>query len=89
MRKKFYLLLILTSLISTAANAQTVNVEYDKKTIFSSYKTYSWGKGRSAEDPLADKYIVAAIDAQLAAKGWQKVESDSDVVVIYGAGRTT
>ena len=36
--------------------------------------------------PLADKYIVAA---QLAAKGWQKVESDSDVVVIYGAGRTT
>ena len=39
--------------------------------------------------PLADKYIVAAIDAQLATKGWQKVESDSDVVVIYAAGRTT
>jgi hypothetical protein len=89
MRKKSYLLLILTSLISTAAYAQKVNVEYDKKTTFSSYKTYSWGEGKPAADPLADKYIVAAIDAQLAAKGWQKVESDSDVVVIYGAGRTT
>jgi hypothetical protein len=51
MRKKFYLLLILTSLISTTAYAQKVNVEYDKKTTFSSYKTSSWGEGRPAADP--------------------------------------
>ena len=89
MRMKFYLLLILTSLIPTTAYAQAVKVDYDKKTIFSSYKTYSWGQGRPAADPLGGQYIVAGIEAQLAAKGLQKVESDSDLLVIYSAGTTT
>ena len=89
MRVKFYLLVILTSLISTTAYAQTVNVNYDKNTIFSSYKTYSWGKGTPAVDPKLNLYIIAGIEAQLAAKGWQKIESDSDALVIYNARSTT
>ncbi|MCM3906024.1 MAG: DUF4136 domain-containing protein [Pyrinomonadaceae bacterium] len=47
------------------------------------------GKGRPAADPLGGQYIIAGVDAQLAAKGWQKVESDSGVAVIYSAGTTT
>src|SRR6266550_4650623 len=89
MRVKIYLVLLLTFLVSATAYAQKVNVDYDKKTNFSSYKTYSWSRGTPAANPLGDKRIVAGIDAQLAAKGWQKVESDPDVVVIYSAATTT
>lgn len=89
MRMKFYLVLLLTCLISATAYAQKVSVDYEKAANFSSYKTYSWGKGTPASNPLADQRIIAGIDAQLAAKGWQKVDGDSDVVVIYSAATTT
>ena len=85
MRVKFFLALLATLLIAATANAQKVNVDYDKSANFSSYKTYSWGEGTPSKNPLGHQYIIAAIDSQLSAKGWQKVESDSDVVVIYSA----
>jgi hypothetical protein len=89
MRMKFYAALLLTSLISATAYAQKVNIDYDKKTNFSSYKTYSWAEGTPAKNPLVHQRIIAGIDVQLAAKGWQKVENNSDVVVIYNAATTT
>ena len=89
MRNKFYLALLMTFLISATAYAQKVNTDYDDKTDFSSYKTYSWAEGTRAANPLGHQRIVAGIDAQLAAKGWQKVESNSDVVVIYSAATST
>jgi hypothetical protein len=89
MRMKFYLVLLLTFLISANAYAQKVNTDYDKKADFSSYKTYSWAEGTPAKNPLGNQRIIAGIEAQLAAKGWQKVESNSDVVVIYSAATTT
>lgn len=89
MRFRFCLLLLLTSLIPATAYAQKVNVDYDKQANFSSYKTYSWGEGTPAKNPLGHQRIIAGIEAQLAAKGWQKVASDSDVVVIYNAATST
>lgn len=89
MRFKFYAAFLLITLISATAYAQKVNVDYDKGTNFSSYKTYSWAEGTPATNPLGHQRIIAGIEAQLAAKGWQKVESDSDVVVIYSAATTT
>lgn len=89
MRMKFYLVLLLTCLISATAYAQKVSVDYDKQANFSSYKTYSWSEGTPAKNPLGHQRIIAGIEAQLAAKGWTKVESDSDVVVIYSAATTT
>ncbi|MEK6336312.1 MAG: DUF4136 domain-containing protein [Acidobacteriota bacterium] len=89
MRMKFYLVLILTVLISATAYAQKVSVDYEKNTDFSAYKTYSWAEGTPAKNPLGHQRIIAGIDAQLAAKGWQKVNGDSDVVVIYSAATTT
>lgn len=85
MRTKFFLAFLLTSLISATAYAQKVNTDYDKAANFSSYKTYSWGEGTPAKNPLGHQRIIAGIEAQLSAKGWQKVESNSDVVVIYSA----
>jgi hypothetical protein len=89
MRMKCFLALLLTSLISATAYAQKVSVDYDKKADFSSYKTYSWSQGTPATNPLSHQRILAGIDAQLGAKGWQKVENNSDVVVIYSAATTT
>lgn len=89
MRTKLHAALLLTALISTTAYAQKVTTDYDKNTNFSSYKTYSWGEGTPAKNPLGNQRIIAGIEAQLAAKGWQKVESNPDVVVIYSAATTT
>ncbi|MEK6336315.1 MAG: DUF4136 domain-containing protein [Acidobacteriota bacterium] len=86
---KFHFVLLLTFLISATAYAQKVSVDYEKNTDFSAYKTYSWAEGTPAKNPLGHQRIIAGIDAQLAAKGWQKVESNSNVVVIYSAATTT
>lgn len=89
MRVKLFLVLVLTVLISATAQAQKVNTDYDKTADFTQYKTYSWGEGTPAKNPLGHQYIIAGIDAQLAAKGWRKVESDSDIVVIYSASTSS
>ena len=89
MRMRFYSVLLLTFLISATTYAQKVSIDYDKQADFPSYKTYSWAEGTPAKNPLGHQRIIAGIEAQLAAKGWQKVEGDSDVVVIYSAATTT
>ena len=78
-----FLLLVITC---TTVFAK-ISVDWDKQASFSSYKTYAWTKGTPAKSPLMDQRIVEAIDKQLAAKGLQKVESDSDadLVVLYHA----
>ena len=89
MRMKFYAPLSLIFLISVTAYAQKVNTDFDKNANFSSYKTYTWAEGTPARNPLGHQRIIAGIEAQLAAKGWQKVENDPDVVVIYSAATST
>jgi uncharacterized protein DUF4136 len=71
--------------------AQKVNVDWDKATSFSGFKTYTWANGTPALNPMMGDRIVREIDAQLAAKGLQKVEpsANPDLVVIYHAGRDT
>jgi hypothetical protein len=85
MQMKPFLVFLFTFLLSATAYGQKVSVDYDKNANFSSYKTYAWGEGTNAKNPLGHQRIVAGIDAQLAAKGWQKVDSNPDVVVIYSA----
>src|ERR1044072_3039424 len=71
--------------LASGAWAQKVNVDFDKGTDFSKYKTYSWATGTPAQNPMMHQRIVAGIDAQLAAKGFRKVESNPDIVVVYHA----
>ena len=70
------------------AYAQNVNVDWDHNVQnFSAYKTYSWVKPlRPAPSPLMDQRVVAAIEAQLAAKGMQKSDGPADVLITYNAG---
>jgi|KBSMisStaDraftv2_1062788.scaffolds.fasta_scaffold74035_3 hypothetical protein len=70
-------------LIATNAFGQKVTTDSMPGIDWSKFHTYSWGEGTAASDPLLAQKIVAGIDAQLAAKGLKKVESDPDLVVIY------
>lgn len=72
-------------LMPIAAQAQRVNVDYDKAVDFSKYKTYAWETGQPAPNPLVHKRILNAIDNQLAAKGRSKVESSANAIVVYYA----
>jgi Domain of unknown function (DUF4136) len=65
------------------AIAQKVSYDYDKTANFAGFKTYAHKEGTNVGQPLIDERIVAAIDAQLAAKGLTKAESDPDVFVVY------
>jgi hypothetical protein len=71
--------------------AQKVTVDWDKATTFSGYKTYVWAQGTPAANPMMGDRIVHDIDAQLTAKGLQKVETAeaADLVVLYHAARDT
>jgi len=70
-------------LIATNAFGQKVTTDSMPGTDWSKFHTYSWGEGTAASDPLTAQKIVAAIDAQLSAKGLKKVDSDPDLIVIY------
>jgi len=70
-------------LIATNAFGQKVTTDSMPGIDWSKFHTYSWGEGTAASDPLLAQKIVAGIDAQLAAKGLKKVESDPALVVIY------
>jgi len=76
-------------LVSYQALAQKVNVDWDEAASFSGFKTYAWDKGTPALNPMMGDRIVREVDAQLAAKGLQKVDpsANPDLVVLYHAGR--
>jgi hypothetical protein len=65
------------------AIAQKVSYDYDKSANFAGFKTYAHKEGTKVGQPLIDERILAAIDAQLAAKGLTKTEADPDVFVVY------
>jgi Domain of unknown function (DUF4136) len=88
MRRLLFAVCVAALVVSSVANAQKpapagVSVlQQDQATDFSKIRTYEWGPGHKAIDPAYDKAITAAIDAQLAAKGWKKA-SPADVIVAY------
>ena len=63
--------------------AQKTSYDYQKGTNFAAFKTYGHKEGTPVGQPLIDDRLVAAIDAQLAAKGLTKAESDPDLFVVY------
>jgi hypothetical protein len=70
-------LLLCSSLHVFAAHIVT---DYDHSANFSQYKTYSWLKVQAGDSLWADR-IQQDVDAQLAAKGWTKVESNANATV--------
>ena len=65
------------------ALAQKTSYDYDKTANFTGFKTYGLKDGTNVGQPLIDNRIVAAIEAELAAKGLTKSDSNPDVFVVY------
>ena len=53
--------------------AASISTDYDHSANFSQYKTYSWLKVQAGDSLWAER-IQQDVDAQLAAKGWTKVD---------------
>jgi len=70
-------------LLPTAALAQKTSADYSKTTNFAAFKTYTLQDGTKAGDPLVDNRIVAAIEAELAAKGLTRNNAAPDIAVVY------
>jgi hypothetical protein len=70
-------LLLLGSLRAFGAQ---FTIDYDHSTNFSQYKTYSWLKVQ-AGDSLWEDRIQRDIDAQLAAKGWTRVDANGSTTI--------
>src|SRR5215208_5708774 len=76
-------LALLTVALPTIAFAQKTTYDFDKTVNFAQYKTYTLKEGTPVGQALVDQRIVAAIEAQLAARGFVKNEQDPDVYVLY------
>ena len=83
MQKTLVTLAIAIVLTPALALAQKVSYDYDKTANFAGFKTYAHKDGTKVGQQLIDDRIVAAIDAEMAAKGFTKSESSPDVFVVY------
>src|SRR3984893_3905966 len=61
--------------------AQKVQTDFDHQANFSRYKTYSWQEIKPANS-LWDARIKNAVDAQLASKGWTRVDTDGEGAIV-------
>lgn len=75
------------ALTGTITLAQNVTYDFDRATNFQGFKTYAWTSGTELEDPLNHARVVNAIESQMAAKGFTKVDraGHPDVLVSYHA----
>ncbi len=66
-----------------------VDVGFDAKADFATYKTYAWKEGGwIAPNETTEKRIHMAVDQELEAKGLKKVEGEADLLVVTYASST-
>jgi hypothetical protein len=82
MRKKLMAAVVATMLAPALLLAQKVSYDYSKTANFAAFKTYAQKEGTKVGQPLIDERLVAAIDAELALKGFTKSDNP-DVFVVY------
>jgi hypothetical protein len=79
---------VLLAAVSTAVAG--VNVSFNQKVDFSDFKTYAWRKGTEAPSLLTEKRVHTAVDEELKARGFTRVEESPDLyVVTHTAGSSS
>ena len=80
---RFITRLALTSwlLACTILLAQDVRTDYDRHADFARYHSYRWEKVQTS-NPLWQQRIQEAVDKDLQAKGWERVDSGGDVALM-------
>jgi hypothetical protein len=72
------------SLLATVAMAVSVIVDWDRQADFSGFRTYAWAKGTEGPVFLQTR-VVEAVEAELQARGYERVESGADIYVVTHA----
>lgn len=67
--------------LTTLSFAQAIRTDYDRKTNFSQYKTFSFEKIQT-KDPLLVDRVTSAVSAALSAKGLTQVTSGGDISIV-------
>ena len=88
LNKHIFTSLFVIVALTTVAMAAKVSADYDHSAKFSDYRTYSWTKVEAANS-IWDARVKAAVDKELAAKGWTQVPSGGDVSVVAVASTRT
>lgn len=83
-------LAVVAFVLTAAGCATSPSHDYDQSVNFGELKTYSWlsSKALESDDPriantLFNDRVVAAVDRELAARGYAKVQGESDFKVVY------
>jgi hypothetical protein len=66
-------------------SSMKVTTDFDPAADFTDAHTYSWRDGTPLPNPLMGQRVVSAIDNQLRAKGFNRVESGGDLSITYHA----
>ena len=78
-----FVLAVVAAALPAIASAQKTTYDFDKTAPFAQFKTYSMQEGTPTKNELIDKRLVAAIETQLAAKGFVRNDAAPDVVVVF------
>lgn len=71
-----------------AAQAQKINVTYDKQLNFAQFKTFAWAPHGAIAHPMLAANTVGAIEQELKARGLQKVTINDNpglIIQVYGS----
>jgi hypothetical protein len=68
-------------LVACASSAPVVQTDQAPGVSFAGYRTYMWAEEPNTQSPIVRDKLVRAIDAELAAKGWQRV-AEGDVALV-------
>jgi hypothetical protein len=80
-------IIVMAVLLFGAAIAlgQDVKVNIDATANFSSYKTFTWDKGRIAQNPIISQLIVTNIESELIKRGLTRDDNKPDLKVAVAA----
>jgi hypothetical protein len=71
------------AVLPAIAAAQKTTYDFDKTAPFASFKSYALKDGTATGNPLIDTRVIAAIETQLAAKGFVRNDAAPDVFVLF------
>ena len=81
--KRFTVALLAFTLAGCATHPR-VRTDHDPSVDFSRYHSYAWRQEPAITNPLVKQRLVAAIDAELARKGWMRVDAGTAEIALVG-----
>jgi hypothetical protein len=84
--EKLAVMILVMLVCIVSASAQKVSVGADPAIDVAQFKTYAWSTERVSINPVVSEIVVSSVDAQLAAKGLRKVDTDPELtIVVFGS----